>query len=89
MVVGGYSTYDTAEIYDLSGQNLNCPTIADPLVDYGSVGTFINNKALVCGGGSPYTSVCYSYNMQVNNVLKIITSQIINFLFLQDSKLGF
>ena len=65
MVVGGPS-----QIYDLSGQNLNCPLINDSFAEYGSVGTFINNKAMVCGGykyQGQYFSDCYSYDMQVFN----------------------
>ena len=73
MVVGGYpsASYGKAEIIDLSGQGLTCPTITDFPIDYGSVGTFINNKTLVCGGtqGSAQLPDCYSYNMQVNLVI--------------------
>ena len=67
MVVGGYnSAQRKSEIYDLSGQNLNCPPINDYPVNYGSVGTFIGNKTLVCGGyTTDYTSNCYYYDMQV------------------------
>ena len=64
MVVGGFPiAYGKSEIYDLSGQNLTCPSISDYPVDYASVGTFIGNKSVVCGGA--YTSDCYSYNIQV------------------------
>ena len=70
MVVGGGPSSSSAngksEIYDLSGQNLTCPSIDDYPFDYGSVGTFINNKTLVCGG-YPQTSNCYSYNMEVSH----------------------
>ena len=66
MVVGGYPNYRKTEIYDLSGQNLNCPFIRDCPIYDGSVGTFINNKTLVCGGSANgYTAECYSYNVQV------------------------
>ena len=73
MVVGGYpeSALGKAEMVDLSGQNLNCPPIGNISVDYGSFGTFINNKSLVCGGsgndedGLFYSNECFSYNMQV------------------------
>ena len=65
MVVGGrYTANGRSEIYDLSGQNLTCPAISDNPIDDGSVGIFINNKALVCGG-DPSTSDCFSYDMQV------------------------
>ncbi len=68
MVVGGYPSEadgKKSEIYDLSGQNLNSPSIVDYPVELGSVGTYINNKSLVCGGGHPDTSNCYSYDMRV------------------------
>ena len=70
MVVGGFpdEVCGKAEIYELRGQNTNCPSINDFSIDYGSVGTFINNKALVCGGEeyiADYSSECFSYNMQV------------------------
>ena len=70
MVVGGYpsDSYYKSEIYDLSGQNLNCTNVTDLPIEYGSVGTFINNKTLVCGGytyPSVWFSECYSYNMEV------------------------
>ena len=46
MVVGGSpnEAYGKAEIYDLSGQNLRCPSITDFPVEYGSVGIFINKR---------------------------------------------
>ncbi len=72
MVVGGDPPVANAksELYDLSGQNLTCPTIRDFPYYYGSVGTFINDKAMVCGGyqndsGYWESNFCYSYNMQV------------------------
>ena len=67
MVVGGTPTFGDSELIDLSGQNLNCPDITDYPVYSSHVGTFINNKAMVCGGSGPlYSSDCNSYNMQVN-----------------------
>ena len=71
MVVGGTpnTAYYRSEIYDLSGQNLTCPTISNYPIQFGSVGTYINNKALVCGGytfSGFYFSDCYSYNAQVS-----------------------
>ena len=72
MVVGGRSFGDESQLYDLSGKNLRCPSITDFLIDYDSVGTFIKNKALVCGGYNSYPypgtvfSDCYSYDMQVD-----------------------
>ena len=79
VVGGGGEAYKQSEIYDLSGENQDCPSISDFSIPYGSVGTFINNKTLVCGGIDPspgqYFSDCYSYNMQVsltNIFLKLI-----------------
>ena len=67
MVVGGFGTRGDSEIIDLSGQNLNCPTIADYPIKLGQTGTFINNKAMVCGGYQfEYHDECYSYDLQVN-----------------------
>ena len=67
MVVGGYpdAANNKSEIYDLSGQNSTYQTMTDNPIGWGSVGTFINNKSMVCGG-SPYEAECYSYNIQVN-----------------------
>ena len=80
MVVGGAPewAYGKAEIYDLSGQNLTCPTIKDISVDMGSTGTFIDGKPKVCGGYTYGPGVlfedfyrsCYSYNMTVPVCLK-------------------
>ena len=72
MVVGGEpveSSGGKVELIDLSGQSLSCPSIPDfPIPIYGSVGTFINGKALVCGGsdGDYKYRTCYSYNVQVS-----------------------
>ena len=72
MVVGG-NIYKKAELIDLSGQNLNCPDISDYPVESGSVGTFINGKAMVCGGdsGPEFNANCSSYNMQVSKFVVI------------------
>lgn len=68
MVVGGYpsSAFGVAEILDLTGESTNCASIPDFPVDYASVGTFINGKALVCGGtntsySGSHSQTCYSY----------------------------
>ncbi len=79
MVIGGYNSDHTAigkvEIIDLSGKNLSCPTIPDFPIDYASVGTFISNKALVCGGRSDGNSTaydsCYSYTPGVKHILNL------------------
>ncbi len=67
MVVGGYPSFKKSEIYDLSGQNLKCPNITDYPVNFGSVGTFIDDKSLVCGGFD-YVKECYSYDIQVSKL---------------------
>ncbi len=65
MVVGGFpsESYGKSEIYDLNGSDLSCPSISDHPVPFESVGTFINNKSMVCGGD--VVNDCYSYNIQV------------------------
>ena len=69
MVVSGIpsSRDEKPELIDLKSQNLICPSIEDyPYNYYGSSGTFINNKAMVCGGFDGYhTADCYSYDIQV------------------------
>ena len=64
MVVGGFPTpvkYD-AELIDLSGKRKKCRKPQDyPGAQYGSVATFINHKAIVCGGCCPHTAKCWIY----------------------------
>ena len=67
MIVTGRPTDGDCELIDISGQNLNCPSITDFSADEAPVGIFIGNKSLVCGG-YPYTSNCYSYNMNVSKI---------------------
>ena len=65
MVVGGFPAYFFVEIVDISGQNLTCPALPNYPIEYGMVGTYINDKALVCGGhdnGADFYGDCYSYN---------------------------
>lgn len=70
MVIGGYSAESKSEIIDLSGQNLNCPSVPDFSSQFGSVGTFLNDQAWVCGGydGNNQTSDCFTYNAEVRNL---------------------
>ncbi len=73
MIVGGNGmndTYGQSEMVDISGNDLTCPLISAYPVDYGSVGTFINNNTRVCGGYtlSNYKFRCFSYNMLVGDV---------------------
>ena len=50
------------ELIDLSGQGRTCQKPEDfPGAEYGSVGAYFQERALVCGG-YPYTSECYYYN---------------------------
>ena len=65
MVVGGYNNDDTAaydvELVDFSGQGRSCGKPFNyPGSEYGSVGAYVNAKAIVCGG-YPFTSDCYIY----------------------------
>lgn len=55
MVVGGFNepandAVRKVEIINLSDQDLTCLQPDYPTADYSSVGTFINDKAFVCGG---------------------------------------
>ena len=66
-----------AEIIDLSGLNRTCPPVADYPVEYGSVGTFINDEALVCTGTTPSLlfNECYVYDQERNQWnIKVITN---------------
>ena len=66
MVVGGHPNYNQVQMIDLSGQDLNCPQFPNYFgADYGSVGTYIKDKVMVCGGTlvdsqRDYTDRCYS-----------------------------
>ncbi len=62
MVVGGFQTRNKVEVIDLSGNGKSCSSFPDFPMGCGSVGTFINGKALVCGGQG---RKCYSYSMLV------------------------
>ena len=70
MAIGGFWSTGTAEIVDLSGQNMTCPNVSHYLYDFGSVGTFLINKPIVCGGEingvNSKTKHCYSYDIEVN-----------------------
>ena len=71
MVVGGYpaSAYYDVELIDMTGQGRTCkkPDVY-PGAEYGSVGAFLQDRAIVCGGYSYlndsylFTSQCYYYN---------------------------
>ena len=69
MAVGGAGAEQKAELLDLSGASLSCPTVADydAVAYHESVGVFIDGHALVCGGyaNGDFTDNCFSYNPQV------------------------
>ena len=74
MLTGGIGAYNDVELIDLSGQSLTCPEIPDTPhdLDESSVGTFIGDRALVCGGwaGGLGTNACYSYDSQVRRIFE-------------------
>ena len=78
MVVGGFhydepETFGYSQFFDLTaGFASDCPNVPKFMADYGSTGTFINGKALVCGGTIEEPqyrelSSCYSYTDQVKD----------------------
>ena len=59
------------EFGDLENENAVCQVVSDfPEQSYAGVGTFINGKALICGGwnnlDSSWFNRCYSWNSEVN-----------------------
>ena len=71
MVIGGWPqpSFGKVELINLNEDNVTCPLIKDCPLSHGSVGTFINDKPLVCGGyenqTQQYSSECYSYHTMV------------------------
>lgn len=73
MAVAGWNIEYFSEFVDLSPNNLTCPDVPDYPIMYGTVGTFINNKAFVCGGHTnnigddddDYHDQCFSYDQNV------------------------
>ena len=71
MVIGGHPdpAFRQVEIIDLSEKSQICPNgLPEYPYDYGSVGTFINDQPLVCGGhddGSDYYRSCHTLDQQV------------------------
>ena len=59
------------EIGDLNNENAVCRNVVDfrDHYYYAGVGTFINNRALICGGhhrqSSQYSNKCFSWNPEV------------------------
>lgn len=69
MCVGGYgdgldNEYEV-EIIDVSGQNMSCPEMANGPVNTYAVGTFINDRAMVCNGNDAWNK-CHIYNEVVS-----------------------
>ena len=66
MVVGGSPAYNKAEFVDLSGDSKVCSDVPDFPLDRGSVGTYFNNKAQVCGGRTPAndSNKCFTYEVK-------------------------
>ena len=71
MVVGGFPSpaYKQVELVDFSGQNRTCIQPPDFLgADFGSVGTYIDDYVIVCGGADftgttpPYDDTCWTYS---------------------------
>ena len=68
MVVGGGGDgHYKVEVIDLSGELKGCPAVTSFPLDEGSVGTFFDNRALVCGGEYPeeLSNNCYYYDYEV------------------------
>ena len=70
-MIGGYRAgiQPEVELIDLSGQGRTCRNPESfPSADYGSVGAYFQERALVCGGGfywstgNIFSSECYYYN---------------------------
>lgn len=68
-----------AEISDLSSLATTCPDVSPYPVgnlNYAAVGTFVNNRGLICGGYDTYdaglgshtvTNRCFSWNAEVRD----------------------
>lgn len=68
MAVGGYPlNTPTVEVIDMSNDTLTCQNLAIfPNSGEGSVATFINDNALVCGGKTD-SQKCFSYDKEVKH----------------------
>ena len=74
MVVGGASLNDEAysdvELIDLSDEMKVCKKPPKyPGANFGSVGAYVNQKAIICGG-FPFTADCYAYEPSQNDWIK-------------------
>ncbi len=72
-----------AEIGDLSSEVTTCLGVSSyPITDnFGAVGTFVNDRGLICGGHNGYnstlesftsTSRCFSWNAEVCINIKVL-----------------
>jgi hypothetical protein len=68
MMVGGVGAYNDVELVYLSGNNISCQKPNDFPYTYASIGTFLQNQALVCGGrtSNDYSNSCYVYDRSTN-----------------------
>ena len=72
MAGSGALNYGIVGFGDLENENAICQTVPNCTESFGGVGTFIDNKALICGGyyNPPLillsSNQCYSWNSEVN-----------------------
>jgi hypothetical protein len=73
MMVGGFTAENDVELVDISGNNISCQKPNDFPFALGSIGTFLQNQALVCGGYNPdYSNSCYVYDRSTNGWKHVI-----------------
>ena len=69
MFFGGEYDENQVKAVDLTGEGRECEPIVDlpTELDYGSVATFVNDEAIVCGGSNldDGTSHCYALFREV------------------------
>ena len=66
MVVGGVGAEYDVEVLDLESSEIesNCPKLENCPLKRDSVGTFMNDAAVVCQSSYPDSPDCYFYNMK-------------------------
>lgn len=63
IVVGGKGAEKSVEAVKLGFNSKKCKAMKDfPGAKQGAVALMINNKAIVCGGSSPRSKKCFSYD---------------------------
>ena len=64
MVVAGHPTRWQAEFIDLIDSETFCQSVANYPHRYGTLGTFVGGRAMVCGGWDVFRQVdeCYTYD---------------------------